>query len=170
MGAGTQWSSRKIYEDNGFNVVPGYDYEALFRMLITGRFDHFPRGVNEVFTEYADRKDAFPDLAIEQDVVVQFPLPRYFFVTPKDPRLAKRVEEGLEAMVRDGTMMRMMREYHAEMIQQADFCARRLFRIPNTLLSPKTPLGRKEFWFNPYDPQTGICKKVQKPGSKTKRI
>ncbi|MDP5240101.1 hypothetical protein Q9Q94_11205 [Uliginosibacterium sp. 31-16] len=157
MGAGTLWSSRKIYEDNGFEVVPGADYESLFKMLMAGRFVHFPRGVNEVFTEYEERKAAFPKLAIEQEVVVQFPLPRYFFVTQNDPRLARRVEEGLESMVRDGSMMKMMKDYHADMIRQANFCSRRLFRIPNPLLSAKTPLDRKEFWFNPYDPKTGIC-------------
>ena len=157
MGAGTQWASRVVYEENGFDVVTGLDYESLFRMLLAGRFTHFPRGVNEVFTEFADRQADYPELAIEQDIVVQFPLPRYFFVTRGEPRLARRVEEGLESMVRDGTMMRMMRDYHAEMIQQADFCKRRLFRIPNPMLSPRTPLDRSEFWFNPYDPKSGVC-------------
>ena len=157
MGAGTQWASRVIYEENGFDVVTGLVYESLFRMLLAGRFTHFPRGVNEVFSEFADRHADYADLAIEQDLVVQFPLPRYFFVTRGEPRLARRVEEGLEAMVRDGSMMRMMREYHAEMIQQANFCKRRLFRIANPMLSPRTPLDRSEFWFNPYDPKSGIC-------------
>ncbi|MBS1210664.1 MAG: transporter substrate-binding protein [Proteobacteria bacterium] len=160
MGIGTLWSSRKIYEDNGFDVTVGADYEALFRMLLAGRFVHFPRGVNEVFTEFKDRQASFPDLAIDRALVVQFPFPRYFFVTPKASRLAQRVEAGLESMVRDGTMMKMMLKYHADMIRQANFCTRRLFRIPNPLLSPKTPLDRKEFWFNPYDPKTGICPKT----------
>ncbi|MET7014090.1 hypothetical protein [Uliginosibacterium flavum] len=157
VGVGAAWSSRKVLDANGFNTVRGENFEPLLKMLTAERVDYFPRGMNEVFVEYDDRSKANPDLLIERDLVVEFPLPGYVFVSPKAPRLHQRLTEGLESMVHDGTLLKMVMNYHAEMIKRANFCSRRVFHIENPFLSDKTPLQRKELWFNPYDPKTGIC-------------
>ncbi|MDP5239731.1 transporter substrate-binding domain-containing protein [Uliginosibacterium sp. 31-16] len=167
VGLGAGWSSRRVMDFNQFNVVLGESFEPLLKMLMAGRIDYFPRGMNEVFVEFDDRASANPDLVIERSVVIDFPLPGYVFVSPKAPRLHKRLTEGMEAMVRDGSLRKMVSEYHAEMIKRANFCERQVFRIENPFLSEKTPLKRKELWFNPYDPKTGICAvKVRKPVKK----
>lgn len=157
LGVGAAWSSRKVMDADGFNTVQGDNFEPLLKMLMAERIDYFPRGMNEVFVEYDDRRAANPDLVIERDIVIEYPLPGYVFVSPAAPRLHKRLQAGLESMVRDGSLLKMMREYHAEMIRRANFCARRVFHVPNPFLSDKTPLQRKELWFNPYDPKTGMC-------------
>lgn len=156
-GVGAGWSSRKVLDHHGFNVALGESFEPLLKMLMAERIDYFPRGINEVFVEYDARVAANPDLAIERDLVIEFPLPGYIFVSPKAPRLHHRLTEGLESMVRDGTLLKMVMNYHAEMIKRANFCERRVFHIENPFLSDKTPLQRKELWFNPYDPKTGVC-------------
>ena len=157
LGAGTAWSSRKVYDADGFTVVTGDNYEALLKMLLSGRFDYFPRGLNEAFPEYDARKADYPDLAIEKDMLIEFPLPTYVFVSPKAPQLARRIEEGMESMVRDGTLMKMVLKFNADIIDRANLCARRVFHINNPQLSDKTPLQRKALWFDPFDPKTGRC-------------
>lgn len=158
LGIGAAWSSRKIMEANGFNLVIGESFDPLLKMLMAERFDYFPRGMNEIFVEFDARRAEFPDLAIENSMVIEFPLPTYVFVSPKAPRLHQRLQEGIEMMVADGSLLRMVSEYHADMIQRTGFCQRRIFRIENPLVTAKTPLQRKEVWFNPYDPKTGLCK------------
>ncbi|GAB2881830.1 hypothetical protein GCM10027046_07700 [Uliginosibacterium flavum] len=167
-GIGAAWSSRKIMDANGFNLVIGENFEPILRMLLADRSDYFPRGVNEVFVEFDARSADNPELVVESDIVLEYPLPTYIFVSPKAPRLHQRLSEGMEVMVRDGTLRKMVMDYYADMIKRANFCARRLFRIENHLVSEKTPLQRKELWFDPYDPKTGMCAKpVTKPARKS---
>lgn len=60
-------------------------------------------------------------------------------------------------MVRDGSLLRMVKRVNSELIEQTDFCKRRIFRIENPLLTPQTSLARKELWFDPYDRKSGLC-------------
>ena len=44
LGQGANWGDIKIYRHNGFAVTTGGNYQNLFHMLVSGRFDYFPRG------------------------------------------------------------------------------------------------------------------------------
>lgn len=157
VGVGQGWSSRQVFEANGFQLELATDQTALTKMLLAERLDYFPRGVNEVFVEFDALTASNPDLAIESDLVLDFPLPTYIFVSPRTPRLAKRLTEGMESMVRDGTLLNMVKTYHADMLRRANLCARRVIRMQNPFLSTNNPIGRAELWFNPYDKKRGIC-------------
>ncbi len=156
MGVGTAWSSRKIFEAEGFRTVTGESFNALLQMLMAGRSDYFPRGLNEVFPEYAARKAEFPALAIEQQLLLVVPLPTYIFVSPTAPRLARRIEEGMESMLRDGTLQKLVLQHHGALLAQAQLCSRRTFRINNPLLAEPSPAQRKELWLDPFAPG-GLC-------------
>lgn len=159
VGAGNAWVSRRVMEADGFNVIAAESAEPLLKMLMNGRIDYFPRGLSEVFSEFDARKGDFPDLRVERDIVIDTPLPGYIFVSPAAKRLHQRLTAGLERMVKDGSLRRLVLSYHQDMIASANFCSRRVFKVPNPLLPALTPLARKELWFDPYDPKTGICKK-----------
>jgi ABC-type amino acid transport substrate-binding protein len=156
MGVGTAWSSRKVFEAEGFRTVTGESFNALLQMLMAGRSDYFLRGLNEAFPEHAARKDEFPALAIEQQLLLVVPLPTYIFVSPKAPRLAKRLEEGMESMLRDGTLQKLVLQHHSDLLAQAQVCSRRIFRINNPLLAEPSPARRKELWLDPFAPG-GLC-------------
>ena len=157
MGVGLSWASRKILEAAGFTLETAPNQDQLTQMLIARRFDYFPRGVSEAFPEFDAKTGSMPDLAVERDLLVLIPLPSYIFVSPAAPRLAQRITDGLESMVRDGTLLRMVNNYYGDMLQRAHVCSRRILRIENPLLPPQTPLGRKELWFDPYLPRVGWC-------------
>jgi hypothetical protein len=150
LGVGHAWSTNQVFKKLGFKTAAAADWEGLYKMLIAKRFDYFPRALSEVFIEYDDRKTNLPDLAIEQSLLLYFPLPKYYFVSPENPRLAKRIEEGFKLMIRDGSFDKLFLSYHKPLIERAQFKSRRLFRLPNPLLSPKTPLNVPEYWYDPY--------------------
>lgn len=148
MGQGRSWQDASILENAGFEVIKATKKPGLYHMLDGGRFDAFPRGANEVWTELS----AFPELelTVEQRLVLIYPLPTYFFVSPKDPQLAKDIENGLEAAIKDGAFDKYF--YGSPEVQEAlakaDLPNRRAIRIDNPYLPKATPLDRKELWLD----------------------
>lgn len=148
MGQGRSWQDASILENAGFEVVKATKKPSLYHMLDGGRFDAFPRGANEVWTEL----NAFPELAltVEKRLVLIYPLPTYFFVSPKNPELAKDIENGLESAIDDGAFDRYF--YGSpevqEALERADLPNRRAIRIDNPYLPKATPLDRKELWLD----------------------
>nr|WP_324258729.1 diguanylate cyclase [Cellvibrio fontiphilus] len=148
MGQGRSWQDASILENAGFEVVKATKKTSLYHMLDGGRFDAFPRGANEVWTEL----NAFPELAltVEKRLVLIYPLPTYFFVSPKDPELAKDIENGLESAIDDGAFDKYF--YGSpevqEALERADLPNRRAIRIDNPYLPKATPLDRKELWLD----------------------
>ncbi len=148
LGQGRSWQDASILENAGLNVVKTTKKPSLYHMLDGGRFDAFPRGANEVWTELA----AFPDLklTVEKNLVLIYPLPTYFFVTSKDPELAKDIEFGLESAIKDGAFNQYF--YGSpevqEALEKADLGNRHAIRINNPYLPKTTPLDRKELWLD----------------------
>lgn len=148
MGQGRSWQDASILESAGLDVVKATKKPSLYHMLEGGRFDAFPRGANEVWTELT----AFPDLAltVEKRLVLIYPLPTYFFVSPQDPELAKDIEYGLESAIKDGAFDRYF--YGSPEVQEAlgkaDLPNRHAIRINNPYLPKATPLDRKELWLD----------------------
>jgi hypothetical protein len=151
VGGAPQWTSMLVLKSlGGYNLVTGDNYDGLFQMLMSGRFDMFQRGLNEVYAEYDAHKTDNPDLAIEKNLVLVMPSPLYVFVTPKRPELAKRFQDGLAKMVEDGSLDKIIDEQFGSMIKSADLQHRRIFYVDNPLLTPKTKevVGIKKYWFH----------------------
>ncbi len=149
MGLKQQWTITAKMQDLGFTIFFGKSYEKLFEMLSYGRFDYFPRALNEVFSEYETRKKLYPNLRIEQNLALFLPLPSYFFVTPTRPDLAERVATGLQQMMADGEFEKMFLEEHKDYLQAANLKQRRIFRLEDASLPPLTPLDDARLWHEP---------------------
>lgn len=149
IGQGAQWTITQSFKRLGIKVSGGVEYEPLFKMLESGRFDYFPRGLNEIFREFEARKDKIPSLKIEETLSIYIPLPQYFFVSPSRPDLAKRIEIGLLSLLEDGTFDQFFLDYHREDIERARWDSRKIFRLDNLNLPEKTPFHRSEFWYQP---------------------
>jgi hypothetical protein len=151
LGAGRQWSSAAAFQRTGFTVVVGNTTAGLHSMLAADRFMHFPRGMEEALYERDQYIHAFSYLALETSFAIHVPLPRYFFVTPGQPRLAERLEYGLHALMADGRFDRIFHEFFDAVIEQAGLRRRRVFRVDNPTLSPQTPLSHKAYWYDPLE-------------------
>ena len=152
LGQGANWGDIKIYRHNGFAVTTGKDYQNLFHMLVSGRFDYFPRGVNEASLEYAAQHEQHPELAIEQTLLLVYRYPVFFYVSRNSPQLAKRLSAGLEQMQADGSFDRFFFDYYGPVLEQAKLSGRRVFYLDNPFLPADTPIDRPELWLDPLKP------------------
>lgn len=148
VGQGVGWDDSKLYSTNGIEVVEA-KYSSLFRMLSYHRFDLFPRGIGEIFTEFERNHATNPDLAIEEKLLIYYPWPYYFFVSKNDPQLQKRIETGLRKMIKDGSFDAIFWKYNGKAIESVNFKKRRLIQIQNHLLPKETPLQDESLWFKP---------------------
>jgi hypothetical protein len=148
IGQGIGWGDVAIYEANGIKVHTA-GYESLFKMVAANRIDLYPRGISEVFQEYAARHNAIPNLAIEKNLLIYYPWPYYFFVNKSNKALAKRVETGLREMMKDGSFDALFMKYNRASIVKANLKNRRIIRIKNPTLPKGTPLDDASLWFDP---------------------
>jgi len=150
-GFGLGWIDVDILRANHFDVVTGSSYDGLFEMLAQKRFDVFLRGATEVLDEYEQRKKALPDLAIDDGILIYYPLPMYFWFPRTDEgwRLAARAEEGMRMMIADGTYDAIFDKYQRPKIERLHLKERRIFTIENPYVGRETPFADKKLWFDP---------------------
>lgn len=149
LGQGRTWADTRILEANGFDVVKVTKYPNLFHMVEGGRFDAFPRGVHEPFSELALRPEL--ELAIEKKLMIYYKMPFYIFVSKDNRKLARDLEIGFERAIADGSFDKTFFGAKAvqDVISQANLKNRLIFEVQNPTLSKETPLDRKELWFDP---------------------
>jgi Bacterial extracellular solute-binding proteins, family 3 len=149
-GQGHDWPDTAILRANGLQVSTSSSYAALFRMLVSGRFDYFPRAVMEVDAELADNRH--PDLAIVPNLMLHYPAAAYLFVSPRRPDLAKLLSTGLEKAVAEGSLQQLHQAHFGALIKAHPVSRDRVLKLKNPLLPPLTPTLRRELWLQPGDP------------------
>ena len=149
VGQGRTWADGRILEANGFTVIKANKYPSLFHMVEGGRFDGFPRGVNEPFGELEARPEMA--LAVEKKLLLYYRMPFYLFVSPDNHQLAKDLEVGFERAIANGEFDKVFYSDKAiqDVLQKANMKNRLLFKLDNPLLSKETPTDRPELWFDP---------------------
>ncbi len=115
-------------------------------MLAARRFDLFSRGAVEIEAELASHRAL--GLMIDRQVLLHYPMPRYFFVprTPEGERMALRIEDGLWRLRRSGEFERRYQAWKKLVLKDLELSGRIVFRLPNPELSPETPLADKYWW------------------------
>ena len=153
VGQGALWGDVRVYEYNNVPVKTAETYESLFLMLTHGRFDMFPRGVTEAPGEFAAYRERYPDLAIEQHLLIRYAFAQCFYISKADPGLAARINDGLEQMERDGSFDAFFNRHFAEQLAGLKLETRTIIELKNPYLPSWVPYGRKELWFDPAKPQ-----------------
>ncbi len=148
-GQGHNWPDTKILRSSGLNVIATTKYKNLFPMLDGGRFDYFPRGVFEPWSEL-EAWSQYP-LDVEKRIYIKYPTAMYFFVAKRNERLARLIEKGFEIAIKDGSFDAVF--YQSKIVSEAISLAKLKDRveieIPNPLLPDTANLKRKELWFDP---------------------
>lgn len=147
FGLNSQWADLPIMRANGFSVVTSSDYENLFVMLAANRFDAFPRGLNEARRELDERKQNYPQLAIEKSKALYFPYPVYFWVNKNNVALAKRIELGLTRSLADGSFRKLFESYHAAEITAIKKEKRKVILLDNTVLPAGNAKPDTSWWW-----------------------
>lgn len=152
VGQGSDWADVRIYEHNRIPIETAPDYESLFLMLLHHRFDLFPRGLSEIAPELAAYGEHYPDLAIEQHLLLHYPFCKVYYVSRSAPRLAARLTAGLERMVADGSFDALFAKHYGKHVADLNLSQRVVIELENPFLPAWAPLKRKELWFDPTRP------------------
>jgi hypothetical protein len=100
-GQGAQWPDADVLVGNDMPLITVAQPDSLFPMLANKRFDYFPRGLYEIWSEQPNH--ASKGLVIEGSLLLNYPSPIYFFVNNNDIALADRIERGLAIAISDGS-------------------------------------------------------------------
>ncbi|WP_287880851.1 hypothetical protein [Aquitalea sp.] len=147
LGLNSQWADYPIMKNNGYEVLASIGYESLFEMLAAGRFDAFPRGLNEVGSEMKEQLPRFPGLTLEKTKAIYFPFPVYFWVSKENTPLAKRVLQGLKMAERDGSFKALFLRHHADAIRLLADNGWQTTQIANTELPPGNVKPDTSWWW-----------------------
>lgn len=149
VGSGRQWSATAVLRNAGFEVVAGPSTTGLHAMLAAQRFAYFPRAIEEALFERDVFAADFPALAVETDLALYMPLARYFFISPSQQRLAARLEYGMQSIAADGRLDLLFHQAYDGLIEKVGLRKRRIFRLDNPFLPPRTPLSTRAYWYDP---------------------
>lgn len=145
-GLGRNWGDVPVLKTAGLPVVTAAGFDNLIHMLDGQRFDYFPRGVHEPWSE-VNRVPGL-ELIVEPNIMLVFPMPMHFYVKPEDAQLHDLIYRGLEAIMLNGEYEDVF--YGSQMVgdalEMANIANRRVIRMDNPNLHPDTPLDRKELW------------------------
>lgn len=148
-GQGALWADTQILKDNDIPVVEELKYQNLFPMLEGGRFDYFPRGIPEPWSEI--EREAKYNLVVDPHILIRYTAPFYYFVKKNNHVLANHLTEELNKMVDSGEFEGLFFA-DAEIksgLAYADLETRTIIELDNATLTPQTPLDRTELWFDP---------------------
>lgn len=150
LGSGRFWADTDVLVANQLNVVKVLKYESLFHMLDGGRFDAFPRGAHEPWSEM--KRYPTLDLDVEKNLLIIYPNPFYFFVNKSNTELARNIEKGLRIAIEDGSFERyfMNDPTVKDVIANANLKSRTVIKLQNPTLPKMTPLDDKSLWFDPF--------------------
>ncbi len=145
LAQGQEWPDTQILRGNGIPVITAPKYEGLFKMLVDERFDFFPRSITEIWDEQAINADT---LEVEPRVAIHYFYDAYFMVNRKNTKLAQDIRNGLERAIADGSFDRLFQQYYGERLRKAHLETRTVIELTNPLLTPGTPSGRPELWYD----------------------
>lgn len=147
FGQGRNWADTEILRANGLKVENG-TYQGLFMMTDGKRFDGFPRGIHEPYTEI----QKYPDLklAVDENILLIYKMPFYLFVTPKKPKLAEALHKGLMLAIHDGSFDKYFYEnpFIVQSLANSNIKQRTIIELNNPGLPPETPVDNPLLWMD----------------------
>ncbi|MCG6201939.1 transporter substrate-binding domain-containing protein [Psychromonas antarctica] len=136
IGQHQDWPDTSILRANDIVVKTTYKKKLLFQQLSRGRFDCFSRGANEIYEEYLAHKAE--GISIEENLLLYYPLPIFFFVNKSQPQLAERVQLGLEKLIASGEYDLIFERFFSKTNAQLKLSERTVIDLYNPTLSEET--------------------------------
>jgi ABC-type amino acid transport substrate-binding protein len=76
-------------------------------------------------------KQKYHSLSIETDLMIKYSLPIYFMVSPTDPILAERLENGFLAIEKNGEFDKLFNQYIQPEMDVLNIQKRRVIHLEN---------------------------------------
>ena len=151
-GFGSDWSEFNFFEANNLKVFGYFNAMQIPKMIAKKRIDYFPLGAEEVWDPLWK---SLPELAVEKNLAFYFVNPRYFFVNKKYPGMAKRIDEGLHEVMKDGTYNKIFFKYHGKALEQANLANRTILELHNPNLPKGIPAPDISWLTRPWKTEIG---------------
>lgn len=152
MGQGLGWQDGLILEHNGIPVVRSINTPNLYGMLALGRFDAFPRGVNVIKTDFDKFSKSISGVAIEENLLIHYRFPIFFFVNKEWPELAERLTVGMTLIKSNGTYDQLFDDFFGTMLKDLNLSNRTLIQLENPFLPDDVPSFDDPIWYDPKYP------------------
>ena len=140
---GYDWPDTTIFRQAGIPVLET-TYRASFKMVSEGFADMFPRSVMEVLEEM-EHEDLSKGLVVEDNIVISYPSPIFFFVGSNNQQLATRITEGLLQLLRNHRFQQLLEEHKGYQQSLALIKGRTVITIDNPLLSKESKKAIENF-------------------------
>ncbi|WP_319779208.1 hypothetical protein [Maridesulfovibrio sp.] len=148
---GLGWADVKILRNAGLTVHTPADPTNIPKMLIRDRVDLYPRGLFEIAAEYKRYSADYPDLVIDDYIVLSYPLASFFYVRKDNEKLYNAIKTGLETAYYNGQLqdMIMTDPVYNKTMQEINLGKRIKIEIPIQNISEKALSALKNFTFIP---------------------
>jgi hypothetical protein len=128
------WSDATVFRHNGFSVVEKGNFDDIFDRLQNKRFDYSAYGANEVLGVYENRASKHKGLIIDQNILLFYPFPLVFYINPDLPKMAERIEQGMQSITSSGKLDAIFKEHYGKITEQLHLKSRRIFVLNNPLI------------------------------------
>jgi hypothetical protein len=148
---GTGWADVEVLRSAGLRVRTAPTYADLFKMMVNGRADYFPRGAFEAYSDKRRFADSAPGLAVEETLLLRYPFSFIFYVKKTDTTLHDDLYRGLVAAFDDGSYKALFlgNQDFQSVLTNAHLKTRRVIDIENPFLSAQMKAVDKRFWYQP---------------------
>jgi len=130
---GVGWADTTIFRHNGLKVQEIDNYDGIFLMVIGGRVDFFCRGANEILGEM-EQFSQLKELAIDEQFLLVYPLPRFFYLNIKNKLAKERIELGLQRAYADGSLQSLWKDNFQPSLTLVNLDKRKIIRLESPLL------------------------------------
>jgi hypothetical protein len=134
LGIPETWSDTSIFRTNKFKVSEKGSFDDVFNRLVSGEFDYTTFGANEVESIFRNRASQHSNLSIENSLIFFYPFPLVFYVNPKQPQLALRVEKGLKNIENNGILNGIFDSYYKVLLEDLNLKHRKIITLNNPLI------------------------------------
>ena len=130
---GVGWADTTIFRHNNLKVQEIDNYDGIFLMVISGRIDFFCRGVNEILGEI-EQFSHLKDLTIDEQFLLVYPLPRFFYFNSKNTLAKERIALGLQRAYADGSLQSLWKANFQPSLALVSLDKRKVIQLENPLV------------------------------------
>ncbi len=125
------WSDAEIFRRNGYTVVEEGSFDDIFQRLEAGRIDYSAFGANEILGVFENRASKHVGLTIDDHLLLFYPFPLVFYVSPDLPELASRIESGMRKIAASGRLDQIFNRHYGDIVERLGLDRRTLFILEN---------------------------------------
>ncbi|MBW8191897.1 hypothetical protein K0504_12695 [Neiella marina] len=138
-GLQNDWTTTAVLKADNFNGTAVHNLKGVFEMLRSERVDYIPRAIYEIYDEYQALSQVNDAIAIEPSITLFIPMVSYVYVSPAKPRLARRLEKGLQKLSDSGELKQIFSDYYQPEFSRLKLDNRVLIKVHDDYFESQLP-------------------------------